>query len=234
MKVEFNTLYWKNTPSEQTNAHKGVMEHFQIPVNYYEENIPHGIWMNRVMSQSQSDIVVFFDADCVPICKHKIHECIQYVNRNKNFLGIAQVSNHIPPRTHIYAAPAFYVMYRECWLGLGSPSFSETSRSDVAEEISYIAESSNNYNYPKVRYRCLYPDTFEREPAEGIWPLSNYGYYGVGTTFNKTVYHLYQGRMGTNIQLFVDRCDDIISGIFDNRDHAFDARVLNYKGKIVK
>ena len=96
----------------------------------------------------------------------------------------------------------------------------------MAEEVSYIAEDFG------VRYRCLYPSTFEREPVEGVWPLGNYGYYGVGTTFDNTVYHLYQGRMGNNIQLFVDRCKEIVDGTFDNRFHN-SSITMNYKGRIV-
>ena len=226
MKVEFNTLYWDNTPIDQVNAHKRVTEHFELPVNYYPENTRHGEWMDRVMRQSKSDIVVFFDSDCVPISKDAMMECIKYVQKTKTFLGVAQASNHIPPKSHVYAAPAFYVIAKECWEHLGAPSFLETRRGDVAEEVSYAAERMG------VRYRCLYPDTFEREPVEGIWPLGNFGYYGVGTTFNNTVYHLYQGRMGTNIQLFVERCEEIIQGTFDNRFH-INSQTLTYKGKIV-
>lgn len=226
MKIEFNTLHWRDTPKEQMDAHRSVMEHFNIPVNYYEENTPHGYWMDKVMNRTSSDIVVFFDADCVPVNEDAVMECIKYVKRTKTFLGLAQVSNHIPPKSHVYAAPAFYVMYKGCWNALDKPSFSETRRSDVAEEVSYTAEAKG------VRYRCLYPSTFEREPIEGIWPLGNYGYYGVGTTFNNTVYHLYQGRYGSNLQLFIDRCKEIVDGTFDNRLH-ISSTTFNFKGKIV-
>lgn len=226
MKVEFNTLYWDNTPKEQIDAHRSVTEHFEIPVNYYEENAPHGKWMDRVMRNSTSDLIVFFDSDCVPIDEENMMECIRYVQKTKTFLGIAQASNHIPPKSHVYAAPAFYIIAKECWENLGRPSFTESRRGDVAEEVSYIAEEYG------VRYRCLYPSTFEREPVEGIWPLGNYGYYGVGTTFDNTVYHLYQGRMGNNIQLFVERCKEIVDGTFDNRFH-ISSKIKNYKGRIV-
>jgi hypothetical protein len=226
MKVEFNTLYWDNTPVEQINAHKLVTEHFDLPVNYYEENTPHGKWMDRVMRNSTSDLIVFFDSDCVPIDKDAVLNCIKYVQKTKTFLGVAQASNHIPPMSHVYAAPAFYIIAKECWERLGRPSFSESRRGDVAEEVSYTAEEYG------IRYRCLYPSTFEREPVEGIWPLGNYGYYGVGTTFDNTVYHLYQGRMGNNIELFVERCKEIVEGTFDNRFH-INSQTFNYKGKIV-
>jgi glycosyltransferase involved in cell wall biosynthesis len=226
MKVEFNTLYWDNTPKEQIDAHKSVTEHFEIPINYYEENTPHGKWMNRVMCNSTSDLIVFFDSDCIPINKDNMMDCIRYVQKTKTFLGIAQASNHIPPKSHVYAAPAFYVIAKKCWELLGRPSFAESRRGDVAEEVSYIAEDFG------IRYRCLYPSTFEREPVEGVWPLGNYGYYGVGTTFEDTVYHLYQGRIGNNIQLFVERCNEIVQGTFDNRFHN-SAITRSYKGRIV-
>lgn len=226
MKVEFNTLYWDNTPEVQINAHRSVTEYFELPVNYYEENTRHGLWMDRVMRSSTSDLIVFFDSDCVPVDKDNMMECIKYVQKTKTFLGVAQASNHIPPKSHIYAAPAFYVIAKECWEKMGRPSFAESRRGDVAEEVSYLAEDMG------MRYRCLYPSTFEREPVEGVWPLGNYGYYGVGTTFDNTVYHLYQGRMGNNVQLFADRCKEIVEGNFDNRFHT-SANTMNYKGRIV-
>jgi hypothetical protein len=227
VKVEFNTLYWKNTPSIQIESHKAVMDSMGIPVNYYNEDIPHGAWMDMVMRRSTSDIVVFFDSDCVPINNSKIMECISFVRDKGTFLGIAQASNHIPPKTHVYAAPAFYVMKKDCWEHLGRPSFKETYRGDVAEEVTYTAEEMG------VRYRCLYPSTFEREPVEGVWPLGNYGYYGIGTTFaHDTVYHLYQGRMSTNIELFAERCKEIVDGTFDNRLH-ISAQTMEYNGRIV-
>lgn len=226
MKVEFNTLYWSNTPDRQIDAHKSVTEHFQLPVNYYAENTPHGYWMDTVMHRSNSDIIVFLDSDCVPINRDKIFNFIRYVQKSKTFLGVAQASNHIPPKSHVYAAPAFYCIAKECWEKMGRPSFQESNRGDVGEEVTYRAEAMG------IRYRCLYPDTFEREPVEGVWPLGNYGYYGIGTVFANALYHLYQGRMGTNMDLFVDRCKEIINGTFNNNTH-INAQTFDYKGNIV-
>lgn len=225
MKVEINTLYWDNTPREQIDKHRQVTEHFKLPVNYYQENSPHGLWMDHVCRNSESDVIGFLDSDCVPLSREAVLDAINFVRTNNTFLGIAQVSNHIPPKTHIYAAPAFYFITKSCWRDLNT-SFSETRRSDVGEELTYVAESKGK------RYRCIYPATFEREPVEGIWPLSNYGYYGVGTTFGNYCYHLYQGRMGNNLQLFFDRCDEIVSGKFNNSTH-INAKLFNYKGKMV-
>lgn len=225
MKIEFHTLYWPNTKKEQMDSHRRVMKHFELPVNYHELQAPHGAWMDAVCRQSSADIIGFFDADCVPVSRERIMKCVEYVKNTQTFLGIAQVSNHIPPKSHIYAAPAFYLIAKKCLEQLGAEvSFRETARADVAEEVSYAAESKG------IPYRCLYPSTFEREPVGGLWPLGNYGYYGVGTTFENTVYHLYQGRMGNNMELFMQRCNEIVEGKFDNASH-FSARLLNIQRK---
>jgi hypothetical protein len=89
------------------------------------------------------------------------------------------------------------------------PSFSENSRSDVAEEVSYVAEAKGK------RYRCLYPTRFDGIPLEGVWRLSNYGFFGIGTLFADKIYHLYQGRFNKNVELFCRRCDQIVEGKFD-------------------
>jgi hypothetical protein len=225
MKIEISTLYWPNTPAGQIQAHKSVIDHFELPITYYEEKVRHGRWMDRICRSSKSDIIVFFDSDCVPLNKEKVSEAIDYAAKNDTFLGIAQVSNHVLPRAHIFAAPAFYVITKSCYERLGQPSFSETRRSDVAEELTYAAEAKG------VRYRCLYPTHFEKEPVGGVWPLGNYGYYGIGTVFDETVYHLYQGRLGNNIDLFVERCNQIIDGSFTTSAF-YDSKTYHYEGGI--
>lgn len=183
------------------------------------------MWMDSVCESSDSDVIGFLDSDCVPLSRESVLKAISYVKQNNTFIGISQVSNHIPPKTHIYAAPAFFFTTKQCWREINT-SFSETRRSDVAEEFCYVAESMGK------RYRCIFPSTFEREPVEGIWPLGSYGYYGVGTTFGDYCYHLYQGRMGNNLQLFIDRCDEIVKRAFDNSSH-ISSTTFSYKGRVV-
>lgn len=223
--VEFNTLYWDNTPPDQMRAHRAVMAKFDIDVRYFEENTPHGLWLDRTTAASTADVIGFFDSDCVPLSRERVQACIDYVTRHDTFCGIAQVANHILPRTHVYAAPAFFLITRSCWERLGRPSFVHNPRSDVGEEITRAAEMLGQ------RFRVLYPDSFEREPREGLWPLGHYGYYGIGTVFDQTVYHLYQGRFGSNLQLFIQRCDEIAAGTFSSAGHQ-SARVFDYAGRI--
>ena len=206
MKVEFNSLHWNNVDKGMLNAHKKVMSYFNIPMNYdNRDGHNHGMWMQWVISNSKSDVIVFMEPDCIPLNKN-LFEYIKYAYKNETFVGIAQVSNHIPPKSHIYAAPGFYAISKKAYDKLGRPSFTETRRSDTAEEICYMAEDKG------MKYRALMPTYFEKPSSEGIWPLSNLGYYGIGTVFDNSIYHLYQSRMAENIEMFVKRCDQVIKG----------------------
>lgn len=226
--IEFYTLLWENISTDFWNAHSTVMNHFKIPINYTRGNYDHGSWMDYIMEHTTQDYVGFFDIDCVPVSREAIENCIEYVRKNDNFLGCAQSSNHIPPFTHTFAAPSFFIISRKCWLKMGKPSFTQRiGKWDVAEGVSYSAEEQS------IRYRCLYPDFFEREPIEGVWRLHNYGLYGIGTLFDDTVYHLYQGRANQNSDLFIKRCEEIVSGKFF-MDGFNKSRNWDYEGRIVK
>lgn len=226
MKIEFNSLHWDNVDKDMLQAHKNVMQHFDFPINYHNVNMNHGKWMGQVINESKSDVIVIIEPDCIPLSRENVLKCIYYAYKKETFVGIAQVSNHIPPKSHIYAAPGFFCIRKSVYDRLGRPSFSETRRSDTAEELCYIAEEKG------VRYRALLPTHFEKEPSEGLWPLSNLGYYGIGTVFDNTVYHLYQSRMAANIELFVKRCDEVVKGTFSTKDF-HPSTTFNYEGKVV-
>lgn len=208
MKIELHTLYWDNG-TRLVEAQKKVFEHFGVNVNYTHANgVGHGAWMNRVMDNTDSDVVGFIDNDCVVTNKDIIDHCAHYAFTHNSFIGAAQATNHIKPYSHIFAAPCFLFVSKKAYENLGRPTFAETPRSDVAEEFSYLAEEA------ALPYRALYPTHFEREPIEGLWKLSNFGYYGIGTHFMGGIYHLYQGRYNTNVELFEQRCEEIINGTF--------------------
>lgn len=164
--------------------------------------------MNRVINESNDDVVGFLDNDCVPTNDSIVKEAVSFAYNNNSFLGTAQVCNHIHPCTHIYASPAFFFIAKSCYKKMGSPSFLENEKCDVAEGVSYQAENQS------IAYRVLYPTHFERSSHEGRWRLSNYGSFGIGTTFSGGVYHLHQGRYGMYNDIFIRRCSEIVTGVF--------------------
>jgi len=225
MRTEIYCLAWDNTNPVMLQSHFGVTHHLGLEVVYCMENTPHGHWMNTILQGSTADVVGFLDADCVPTNKDVVKQAIDYAYTNKSFQGIAQASNHLQYKGHIFAAPAFFFIHRETWNELGRPTFSETQQADVAQNVSFCAEGLGK------RYSCLYPTHWDREPLEGAWRLGNYGLYGIGTHFRGGVYHLYQGRYQQNVELFAQRCNEIVAGTFSTLDmrSSFD----DYNGKIV-
>jgi hypothetical protein len=221
--VDLRCMYWQNG-EYLIDSHKKVTEHLGLKVQYDLTTIPHGQWMNEVLENSTADVVGFFDNDCVPLNAGIVEYAIAYATATKSFIGTAQASNHIAPRAHIFAAPCFFFIYRDTWVKMGKPSFLENTRSDVAEEVSYVAEDH------MVPYKALYPTHFEREPIEGVWRLGNFGYYGIGTVFANSVFHLFQGRYKQNADLFKLRCEEIVNGTFST-DGMFNS-IEVYSGKI--
>ena len=202
MKIEFHSLYWPNTDSRIITAHQETLNHFDFEVNYHSKQIDHGRWMDTVIKDSKNELIGFFDIDCVPTSRQKVLNCIKKIQKEKTFLGIAQVANHIKPKSHIYAAPAFFIIHKECYEKIDK-SMTATAIGDVCETFCYFAEHID------IPYYCLYPDAYFKEPKEGVWRLGNYGNYGIGTIFDSTVYHLYQSRITENVDLFEQHCYDI-------------------------
>lgn len=206
--VELHSFHWTNFNREVLAAHKRVMQHFNLNVQYTEANVPHGEWLDWVMGRAQCKIVGIIEPDLIPLSRQIVLNSINLAYQMNSFVGCAQVSNHIPPAAHIFASPAFFFISTDCYQRMGKPSFLEMGRADVAEEVSYRAEEMG------IHYRTLFPTHFEREPLEGIWRLSSYGYYGIGTVFGNQVYHLFQSRYDTNADLFIQRCDDVVNNRF--------------------
>ena len=208
MKFEFSCLYWNNVDERMLSAHKRVMNHFHIKVNYYNiDGLNHGTWMQWVIERSPNDVIVFIEPDCIPL-NFNFLEYIKFAHRNDTFLGIAQVANHIAPQTHIYAGPGFYAISKKAYEKLGRPNLQATESVDTAEAISYIAEKNG------IKYRALMPTYFEKQVVDGPWHLGNLGYFGIGTVYDNSIYHLFQARMAQNISLFTERCAQVIDGKF--------------------
>ena len=203
MRAEIHSLNWPKSNPLLSQFQSNVFRHFDIPLIRHTLQKDHGEWLDSILSTSQADVILFIDNDCVPIKKEAVIDSILWAASNHSFLGIAQASNHINNGTHIFAAPAFLAISTQAWRDLGEPSLKANSRGDVAEELSWRAEERG------LTYRAWYPTHFSRPAQEGIWRLSNYGIYGIGTIFAGKVFHLYQGRLNTNVELFREVCDQI-------------------------
>jgi len=225
MKISINVLHSPSSRPDFILAARSVHSYFELPITYWNVDAKHPIWMDHVITESDADVVGFLDIDCIPLCKDAIPELLRYVVSNRSIAGVVQATNHIPPMSHIYIAPSCFFIWRPLWVALGKPSFLENYRSDVCQELCRVAENNG------VRMKGLYPSYFEREPIEGVWRLHNYGLYGIGTTYQNKFYHLYQSRFNENIDLFIQRCQDVLKGEFSTRD-MFSSNDFEFKGRI--
>lgn len=225
IKVSINTFYYPGSNENFVNAHKSVMKHFNIPVNYVERHIQHAQFMEETIKNSDADVVGFLDIDCIPLTKDSINELVKYVAKNKSIAGNVQATNHYYPMSHLFVAPSCFFIWKPLYEALGQPTFFATERTDVAQYVCMIAEQHG------VRSKALYPTYFEDEPEEGVWWLHNYGFYGVGTVFDGKFYHLFQSRFQKNVQMFIERCNQVISNTFKT-DGMHNSKNFDFNGRI--
>jgi glycosyltransferase involved in cell wall biosynthesis len=217
MQVQIHTLSWENNNPIILETHKKVMSHFDIPVFYTIKNANHGQWMNSVLSSTTADIIIFLDVDCVPLKREFILETIGYCQRGY-LVGNAQVTNCIKAKHDLFCAPSFIGISKEMYENLGRPNCINNERSDVGQEITRAAVEKEK------RIKMYFPSSFQEIPSGGIWRLSSYGYYGIGTLYENKIYHLYQSRLQRNIDLFVQTCNHILEGTIDRIDKKYDSR----------
>ena len=224
MKASVHTLRWKNNDPRVSESHRKVMDHFGIPVIYTEENINHGVFIDWVLNNYDSDIFVFLDSDCVPLSREAFDESIQHCV-NGYLVGNAQVTNCIKAKHDLFCAPSFFVISRKMYQEIGKPSATDTSMSDIGQEITRAAVRHEK------RIKMNFPTSFQGVPQGGIWRLSGYGYYGIGTVYDNKMYHLYQTRFAKNVDLFVETCDHIVNGRLDQINRQYDSRA-EWMGKL--
>ena len=215
MNFEIHTLYYKNSNPIFFDLHSKIMKKFNVPVQYTNETINVGLWMDKVMENSKSDIVGFIDIDCVVTNHDIINKCLSYVSNKKSMIGIALAANHIFPFTHIYVGPTFCFIDRNTWDKVGKPTFGQLknklkntfkTKYDFAENVCYTFEKK------KIRYKALYPMYFDKVHKE--YYLHNYGMYGIGTYYEGGIYHLFESRLDQNTQIFKNKCEKILSDSF--------------------
>lgn len=185
-------------------------------LRYNESNIQpsHAIdyAFNKLFYEDQYDIILMLDIDCIPLNTKSIEYMFDQASRGI-LVGNIQRSNHIDNNEHVFVAPSAICISKSTFELLGKPSFNPTYRSDVGEELTFIAEKIN------VPLEMFLPDHYQELPLEDNhlpWNLkTGMPQYGIGTTFvnsngDEMFYHLFQSRFHKFNQLFFNKCADIL------------------------
>jgi len=220
MNYKIYTLAWTNNDPRMIEAHKKVFEFFNLPINYTFENIHHGVWMDQIFHTSDAEILVFFDFDCVPLSKEAVEEAISLA-QNGYLVGNAGITNCIKAKHDYFCAPSFLAISKKYYEEIGKPSCvnCEIKKSDIAQNLTRAAIEKEK------RLKTYFPTSFQTtSESNGIWRLSGYGYFGIGTIFDEKFYHLAQGRMSYNVNLFVETCNYIINGQNEKINRKYDSK----------
>jgi hypothetical protein len=164
LKIGVYSLMWTNANTDFFTYQKKVFDFCNIKINQLVENVPHGLWLTNLAKQENVDFMIFFDMDAIPLQKDFLKIVIDRVYNKTKILGIEQRTNHIPNSVP-YAGPACFVISKDTYEKLGEPSFLETSRSDVAEELSHICREKQIPIDVFKFNNCLHPCLLYTSPS---------------------------------------------------------------------
>ena len=190
---------FSNLDNRVFSAQKEVFDYFGITINQYKGNLRHPQFMDIIINNIDSDFFIFFDIDCIPLSKNLVTYIIDKIGFD-SIIGIEQQCNSNTSINHIYCGPACFAISKEHYLRLGQPSFNETTRSDVAEELTHISEEMKQ----KIHFFKKY------HSDNDLWKLGEDRYFGHGTNYEDKVYHQFEIRKQENIEKFLTKCLEII------------------------
>lgn len=200
MRIRVVSFHNGNLNPEIIRLQKAVFHKFEIDLEQIETRLPHPDAIDSFLQTEEWDIVVLFDADCIPLNQHVVDYAVDQVKRGHAIFGASQKASHIPG-SKIYVSPCFMALNKSVWEEIGKPSFRATNRGDVAEEISYGCRKHG------VVITMLYPTTVEVEK----WDLLPGIRFGNGTTYGKSVYHAFESNAnGDSTDRFITKCLEVL------------------------
>jgi hypothetical protein len=118
-------------------------------------------------------------------------------------VGAAQRANHIDNDDHLYVGPFLMAFSRATYQILGAPSFCETLRGDVGEEVTYSAQACN------IPIRFLWPTSCELPK----WHLTDDIRFGRNTIYENAFLHAFEIRMPDQQKAFLATIDRVLTGV---------------------
>lgn len=170
--------------------------------------------LEKLFYEDNYDTILMLDIDCIPLSTKALEYVFERAEQGV-LVGNVQRSNHLDNGKHIYPAPSCVCLTKELYEKLDKPSWKPTNRSDIGEELCYIAEDKG------VEIEMFMPGKYEEVPyftsnERKLWDLRDGDpQFGIGTTFvdkdgNEMFYHLFQSRLNVFNHLFFLKCASIM------------------------
>lgn len=202
MKATVYSIYMDNVGQPVVDAQRRVVEKF-LPADWefvqyrWSGMYSHPAAMTVCVAENKWPLTMFLDIDCIPLSELAF-DIIGKRAELGMLVGAVQRANHIRNDCHLYAGP-FCVAFANDWYErLGSPTFYETERGDVGEELTYRWRERSKPVY------LLWPSSV-RNP---LWDLDHGRTFGLGTTYEDLFYHEFCARNTTGG--FTRKCDEIM------------------------
>jgi predicted O-methyltransferase YrrM len=197
------TIYCDNVPLEVVARQAEVIHRFLPPGCEFVQlrASHHALGLDDYFRVLHHDAYVILDIDCIPLTPWAIVWMLENAHAGI-IVGAAQRANHLENDGHLYAGPCALAFSRETFERLGCPSFKETPRADVAEELTHACEEAG------IPVSLLWP-THVTTPK---WTLQAGIQFGLGTTFGGAFYHAFEIRHGQTVKMFLQKCDEVLAG----------------------
>jgi hypothetical protein len=212
MRVAIVSFFMTNLPMAVPETQHKVVQSL-LPrrrdwrVSFYQvlTFVSHAQACDEFIRDTNFDLYVMLDIDAVPLTPEALTTVIEAAAAGQ-LCGIIQRASHIQNGGHIYVGPAVMGVSRATLTKLGFPSFSETPRGDVGEEVTYRAQA---LGVPLKMFRPC------KVLGPKLWPLEgDEPQFGRGTVYadergTPIFYHNFEIRLPEMYQLFLSVCKHV-------------------------
>lgn len=180
----YNSKVNKKVPRYQ----RKVFRKFGFHVHHVrDENFSHGDFLNHVCRHvKDTRYLIFFDVDCVPVCKKWLDALMEDLRQPNTIVGAAQTANHLQDGKNLYVAPFFLAISTEYLARLNYPDMNMTEDMDAAQNLTETIRRDGG------QVRFWWPTHVEEEKWDLYHP--EHKRFGLGTTYNGLVYHAFLSR----------------------------------------
>jgi len=195
--------YFTNIPKEMVEIQKKVFDKFGMHLNQELSRVPHGIYMDNIMKNIDSDIYIFFDIDAIPLKPGLYEYMVEQIKDDNSLIGIEEAPNHVDYR-NVYAGPACFGITRVVYDKIGKPTFmGKAGRCDTAGELTFAAQKHN------VDVKLILIE----KSMDRIWRCGENKWFGHGTFYDGWVYHEFETPTLIYQMQFISRCKHVLSKV---------------------
>jgi hypothetical protein len=205
------SFHMGNVAPEVVRLQRVLVEKFapsEVAIRQIETRLSHAAALDEFLANTEHDLVVFLDIDCVPLTPDAI-ACLTGHAAQGKLAGCAQRAGHILNGSHVYVGPFCMAITRQLWEDLGRPSFHPTERGDVGEEFTYRCEELGQ------PIHMLWP-TWVENP---LWDLVPGRRFGPNTEYGEAFLHTFGIRDPLNQRKFIDSCRVLVGEVESDRHY---------------